>query len=53
MNLREFAQYNTDWATETSGRDPRVEYQDPTILGDGYGLAGMHYSEQLLCRVTR
>lgn len=35
MNLREFAQYNTDLATETSGRDPRVEYQDPTILGEG------------------
>jgi TonB-dependent starch-binding outer membrane protein SusC len=35
MNLREFAQYNTDLASETSGRDPRVEYQDPTILGEG------------------
>lgn len=35
MNLREFAQYSTDWASETSGRDPRVEYQDPSILGPG------------------
>lgn len=35
MNLREFAQYNTDWAAETSGKDPRVEYQDPSILGTG------------------
>jgi TonB-linked SusC/RagA family outer membrane protein len=35
MNLQEFAQYSTDWASETSGRDPRVEYQDPSILGPG------------------
>jgi len=35
MDLREFAQYSTDWASETSGRDPRVEYQDPSILGKG------------------
>lgn len=35
MNLREFAQYSNDWAAETSGRDPRVEYQDPSILGEG------------------
>ena len=35
MNLREFAQYNADWASETSGRDPRLEYQDPSLLGEG------------------
>lgn len=35
MNLREFAQYSTDWAAETSGRDPRVEFQDPSLLGKG------------------
>lgn len=35
MNLSEFAEYSTDWAAETSGRDPRVEYQDPSILGEG------------------
>jgi TonB-linked SusC/RagA family outer membrane protein len=35
MNLRDFAQYSNDWAAETSGRDPRVEYQDPSILGEG------------------
>jgi TonB-linked SusC/RagA family outer membrane protein len=35
MNLREFAEYSTAWASETSGRDPRVEFQDPSILGEG------------------
>jgi TonB-linked SusC/RagA family outer membrane protein len=35
MNLREFAEYSTDWAAETNGRDPRVELQDPSILGEG------------------
>jgi TonB-linked SusC/RagA family outer membrane protein len=35
MNLREFAQYSIDWAAETAARDPRVEYQDPSILGKG------------------
>jgi len=35
LNLQEFAQYSTDWASETSGRDPRLEYQDPTLLGEG------------------
>jgi len=35
MNLQQFAQYSTDWASETSGRDPRVEFQDPSILGKG------------------
>jgi TonB-dependent starch-binding outer membrane protein SusC len=35
MNLREFAQYSSDWAAETSGRDPRVEFGDPSILGEG------------------
>jgi TonB-linked SusC/RagA family outer membrane protein len=35
MNLREFAEYSSAWAAETSGRDPRVEFQDPSILGEG------------------
>ena len=35
MNLQEFAQYSTDWAAETNGRDPRVEFMDPSILGEG------------------
>jgi TonB-linked SusC/RagA family outer membrane protein len=35
MNLREFAQYSSDWAAETSGRDPRIEFQDPSLLGPG------------------
>lgn len=35
MNLREFAEYSTDWAAETNGRDPRPELQDPSILGEG------------------
>ncbi|WP_339737870.1 TonB-dependent receptor [uncultured Sunxiuqinia sp.] len=35
MNLREFAEYSTDWAAETNGRDPRLELQDPSILGEG------------------
>ncbi len=35
MNLREFAQYSSDWAAETDGRDPRTELQDPSILGEG------------------
>jgi TonB-linked SusC/RagA family outer membrane protein len=40
MNLREFAQYSTDWASETSGRDPRDEFQDPSILGEGTDWQG-------------
>ncbi len=35
MNLREFAQYSIDWAAETAARDPRIEFQDPSILGEG------------------
>lgn len=35
MNLREYAEYNNDWAAETNGRDPREELQDPSILGEG------------------
>lgn len=35
MNLRQFAEYSNDWAAETAGRDPRVELQDPSILGGG------------------
>ncbi len=35
MNLREYAQYSKDYAAEINGRDPRVELQDPTLLGEG------------------
>lgn len=35
MNLREFAEYSNDWAAETSGRDPRIDLRDPSILGEG------------------
>jgi len=35
MNLREYAQYSNDYAAEVNGRDPRVELQDPTLLGEG------------------
>jgi len=35
MNLREFAEYCNDWAAETNGRDPREEFSDPSILGEG------------------
>ncbi len=35
MNLREFAQYSSEYAAETAGRDPRVELLDPSILGEG------------------
>jgi len=35
MNLKQFAQYSIDWAAETNGRDPRIEYLDPSILGEG------------------
>ncbi len=40
MNLREFAEYSTDWAAETNGRDPRLELQDPSILGAGTSWQG-------------
>jgi len=35
MTLREFAEYSTDWAAETNGRDPRDEFLDPSLLGKG------------------
>jgi len=35
MNLRQFAEYSNDMASETSGRDQRVEFRDPSILGVG------------------
>jgi len=35
MNLRDFAKFNYQYNAETSGRDPRVEFQDPSILGTG------------------
>jgi TonB-linked SusC/RagA family outer membrane protein len=40
MNLQEFAEFSNDWAAETSGRDPRVEFQDPSILGPGTDWQG-------------
>ncbi len=35
MNLREYAQYSVDIASETEGREGRVEFLDPSILGEG------------------
>jgi len=35
MNLQQFAQFSNDWAAETAGRDPRIEFMDPSILGEG------------------
>jgi len=35
MNLKQFAQYSNDMASETSGRDQRVEFRDPSLLGNG------------------
>lgn len=35
MNLKQFAQYSNDMASETAGRDQRVEFRDPTLLGNG------------------
>jgi TonB-dependent starch-binding outer membrane protein SusC len=40
MNLREYAEYSNGIAAETNGRDPRVELQDPSILGDGENWQG-------------
>ena len=52
MNLREFAEYSTEWAAETNGRDPREELQDPSILGEGtnwqdavFEVAPMHSNQ--------
>ena len=35
MNLKEFAEYSNAVAAETNGRDERLEYMDPTLLGHG------------------
>ncbi len=35
MNLKEFAEYSNDMAAETAGRDIRVEFRDPSLLGVG------------------
>jgi len=35
MNLKQFAQFSNDMANETSARDVRLEFRDPSILGVG------------------
>lgn len=35
MNLREFAQFSNNIAGEVNGKDNRVEFQDPSLLGIG------------------
>lgn len=35
LNLREFAEYSNSVSAETQGRDPREEFADPTLLGNG------------------
>lgn len=35
MNLQEFAEFSNDMANETTGRDPRSEFLDPSLLGVG------------------
>lgn len=35
MNLREFAAYQNDLASETNGKVPRPEFADPSLLGVG------------------
>jgi len=35
MNLQQFAQFSDDMASETSSRDLRPEFRDPSILGVG------------------
>jgi len=35
MNLKQFAEYSNDMASETAGRDQRVEFRDPSLLGNG------------------
>lgn len=49
MNLREFAEYSNSIAAESSGRDTRPEFSDPSILGHGtnwqdaiFKIAPMH-----------
>jgi len=40
LNLRDYAKYSNDYASESDGRDPRIEYLDPSILGDGTDWQG-------------
>ncbi|MFA5046617.1 MAG: TonB-dependent receptor [Paludibacter sp.] len=35
MNLQQFAEYSNSMAAETQGRDQRVEFRDPSLLGNG------------------
>ncbi|SFC68937.1 TonB-linked outer membrane protein, SusC/RagA family [Parapedobacter composti] len=35
MNLREFAAFSNDIAGEVNSRDARVEFRDPSLLGEG------------------
>lgn len=35
MNLKEFAEYCNEIASETAGRDVRDEFSDPSLLGNG------------------
>ena len=35
MNLKQFAEYSNEMASETQGRDERVEFRDPSLLGNG------------------
>lgn len=49
MNLKEFAQYSIDMASETQGRVAADEFKDPSLLGNGtnwqdavFQLAPMH-----------
>jgi len=35
MNLKQFAEYSNSIAAETAGRDQRVEFMDPSLLGNG------------------
>jgi len=35
MNLKEFAEYSNEMASETEGRDQRDEFLDPSLLGNG------------------
>lgn len=40
LNLRQFAEYSNSIAAETSGRDPRIEFADPSLLGKGTDWQG-------------
>ncbi len=40
LNLRQFAEYSNSVSAETAGRDPRIEFADPTLLGKGTDWQG-------------